>query len=116
MSPPQHRCRSQDNAKAAALEQWLARLVRYHGERILPVDRAVAEEWGRLTAKRVDTLQAVTARVHGLTLATRKEIVPGLSRIGVPHHRASSTSRTLRASSSGVKGFARRTVPESKTP
>ena len=67
--------RHRDTAKAAALEQWLARLLRDHGERILPVDRAVAEEWGRLTATRsasvVDTLQAATARVHGLTLATR---------------------------------------------
>ena len=67
--------RHRDAAKAAALERWLARLLRDHGERILPVDRAVAEEWGRLTATRsasvVDTLQAATARVHGLTLATR---------------------------------------------
>ena len=35
----------------------------------------VAEEWGRLTAIRsvsvIDTLLAATARVHGLTLATR---------------------------------------------
>lgn len=67
--------RRRDGAKAAALEQWLTRLVRDHGERILPVDRAVAEEWGRLSAARsvsvVDTLLAATARVHGLTLATR---------------------------------------------
>lgn len=44
-------------------------------ERLLPVDLAVAEEWGRLTALRTgsvsDTLLAATARVHGLTLATR---------------------------------------------
>ena len=67
--------RHRDGNKIAALEQWLARLVRDHGERILPVDRAVAEEWGRLTAARsvsvVDTLLAATARVHGLTLVTR---------------------------------------------
>jgi predicted nucleic acid-binding protein len=67
--------RQRDPAQAAALEQWLARLVRDHAGRILSVDRAVAEEWGRLTARRsaspVDTLQAATARVHGLTLATR---------------------------------------------
>ena len=67
--------RRRDGAKASALDQWLTRLVRDHGERILPVDRAVAEEWGRLSAARsvsvVDTLLAATARVHGLTLVTR---------------------------------------------
>jgi hypothetical protein len=67
--------RRRDGAKAAALEHWLARLVRDHGERILPVDRQVAEEWGRLTAVRaasvVDGLLAATARVHSLTLVTR---------------------------------------------
>ena len=67
--------RRRNGARAAALDQWLARLVRDHGERILPVDRRVAEEWGRLTAARaasvVDALLAATARVHGLTLVTR---------------------------------------------
>jgi len=67
--------RRRDGARAAALDQWLARLLRDHGERILPVDRQVAEEWGRLTAARaasvVDSLLAATARVHGLTLVTR---------------------------------------------
>ena len=64
-----------DPRRAAALERWLTRLTRDHAERILPVDRAVAEEWGRLSAVRsasvVDGLLAATARVHGLTLATR---------------------------------------------
>lgn len=67
--------RRRDGARAAALDQWLTRLVRDHGERILPVDRPVAEEWGRLTAVRaasvVDVLLAATARVHRLTLVTR---------------------------------------------
>lgn len=67
--------RRRDEARATALDQWLARLLRDHGERILPVDRQVAEEWGRLTAVRaasvVDVLLAATARVHGLTLVTR---------------------------------------------
>ena len=67
--------RRRDVAKAAALEQWLARLVRDHDERILPVDRHVADEWGRLTAVRaasvVDALLAATARVHSLTLVTK---------------------------------------------
>ena len=67
--------RRRDAAKAAVLDHWLARLIRDHGERILPVDLQVAEEWGRLTAARtmslVDALLAATARVHGLTLVTR---------------------------------------------
>ena len=67
--------RRRDAGKAAMLDQWLARLLRDHEERILPVDRAVAEEWGRLAATRaasvVDSLLAATARVHGLTLVTR---------------------------------------------
>jgi len=67
--------RRRDGIRATALDQWLGRLVRDHAERILPVDRAVADEWGRLAAMRtgsvVDSLLAATARVHGLTLVTR---------------------------------------------
>jgi toxin FitB len=67
--------RRHDQRQAASLEHWLRRLVVDHGDRLLPVDLAVAEEWGRLSAIRgssvVDTLLAATARVHGLTLATR---------------------------------------------
>jgi hypothetical protein len=41
----------------------------------LPVDRAVADEWGRMAAKRpvstIDALLAATAKVYGLTLVTR---------------------------------------------
>jgi len=43
----------------------------------LPVDQAVADEWGRLRARRsvpvIDALMAATARVHGLTLVTRNQ-------------------------------------------
>lgn len=78
--------RRRDAGKAAALEAWLRRLVRDHGERILPIDRAVAEEWGRLSATRsgsvIDTLLAATARVHGLTLVTRN--VRDVAWTGVP--------------------------------
>ena len=46
-----------------------------HRERILSVDRTVAEEWGRRNVPNpipaVDGLLAATARVHDLTLATR---------------------------------------------
>jgi len=67
--------RARDARAAQAFERWLARLVSDFGERILPIDRSVAEEWGRMNATRarsaVDSLLAATARVHGLTLVTR---------------------------------------------
>ena len=69
------RLRRRDPPGVGSLERWLADLVRHHAERILAVDPAVATEWGRLTGTRsasvVDVLMAATARVHGLTLATR---------------------------------------------
>jgi toxin FitB len=69
------RLRRRDARQAAALDRWLASLVRGHGDRILGIDLAVAEAWGRLSAMRlaslVDTLLAATAEVHGLTLVTR---------------------------------------------
>ncbi len=69
------RARLKDSNRAAALEQWLSTLSRSFAERVLPVDQAVAEEWGRMGAKRplstVDALLAATAKVHGMVLATR---------------------------------------------
>lgn len=67
--------RRRDQRGAGTLERWLARLLRDHADRIVPVDVRVAEEWGRLSAVRpssvVDVLLAATALVHGLTLVTR---------------------------------------------
>jgi predicted nucleic acid-binding protein len=69
------RARPKESAKARVLEQWLTTLNRSYAERILPIDQAVAEEWGRMSAKRavstVDALLAATAKVHGMTLVTR---------------------------------------------
>ena len=64
------------NAKSArSLDAWLRKLVAAHDERILPVDRRVAEEWGRMNVPNpvpvVDGLMAATAKVHDLILATR---------------------------------------------
>jgi predicted nucleic acid-binding protein len=42
------RARPKEPAKALALEKWLSTLSRSFAERILPVDRAVADEWRRL--------------------------------------------------------------------
>ena len=67
--------RRRDPQKARALEMWLRNLVSGFGDRILPVDAAVAEEWGRIAAIRpvpaIDALLAATARINGLTLVTR---------------------------------------------
>jgi predicted nucleic acid-binding protein len=69
------RIRERDSRQAAALERWIRRVRRDHGDRILPVDIPVAEHWGRLTATRsasvIDTLMAATAQVFGLVLVTR---------------------------------------------
>lgn len=69
------RARQSDPAQARALEKWLTTVVESYAERILPVDQAVADEWGRMAAKRpvstVDALLAATAKAHRMTLATR---------------------------------------------
>lgn len=69
------RIRPKDNVQATAIEKWLLAVDQAFGERILPVDRAVANEWGRLTASRplpvIDGLLAATAKIHRMTLVTR---------------------------------------------
>ena len=69
------RVRPKDNAKANALENWLVAVYGAFAERILPIDRAVANEWGRLNANRplpvIDGLMAATAKIHRMTLVTR---------------------------------------------
>lgn len=67
--------RPRDPGRAAALEGWLAEVVDAFGPRVLGVDAAVAETWGRISALRslpvVDALLAATALVHDLVLVTR---------------------------------------------
>ncbi len=57
------------------LEKWLILAVDRFADRIIPVDRMVAGEWGRLSAEHrpavVGGLIAATALVHGMTVATR---------------------------------------------
>ncbi|HUG63449.1 MAG TPA: type II toxin-antitoxin system VapC family toxin [Methylomirabilota bacterium] len=68
--------RNRDPEKAVALEAWLARVSEAFADRMLPIDAAVADEWGRINAIRplpvIDALLAATAKVNGLTLVTRK--------------------------------------------
>ena len=69
--------RRRDPQKAAALEAWLGEVVAGFADRVLPVDAAVADEWGRMNAIRpvpvIDALLAATAKANGLTLVTRNE-------------------------------------------
>jgi predicted nucleic acid-binding protein len=72
------RVRQRDSAQANAIENWLAAVDTAFGERILPVDRAVANEWGRLNVQRplpvFDGLLAATAKIHHMTLVTRDTV------------------------------------------
>lgn len=75
--------RRRDPQKAAALEAWLGEVIAGFADRVLPVDTAVAEEWGRMSAIRpapvVDALLAATAKANDLTLVTRNTVdVAGL--------------------------------------
>ena len=69
------RARRTDPAQARALEKWLSTLKQSYGERILPIDQMIADEWGSMSAIRplptVDALLAATAKIHRMTLATR---------------------------------------------
>jgi len=69
--------RRRDPRKADALEAWLGDVIAGFGDRVLPVDTAVADEWGRMNAVRpvpvIDALLAATAKANGLTLVTRNE-------------------------------------------
>lgn len=62
------------------LEEWMAQTERYFADRVLSIDRDIAQLWGELTARvaktgRVlhtsDGLIAATALRHGLQLMTR---------------------------------------------
>ncbi|MFS6828176.1 type II toxin-antitoxin system VapC family toxin [Cyanobium sp. ATX 6F1] len=69
------RKRSQDPAFAARLSSWLDGLLQAYGQRILPVDLAIARRWGSLSAKLghggADLMIAATALERRLTVVTR---------------------------------------------
>lgn len=69
------RMRRNDVARARVLDAWLSQVGKSFAGRILAVDDAIADEWGRMNAGRsvpiIDALLAATAKVHHLTLATR---------------------------------------------
>lgn len=64
-----------DEAFAQALLHWLEDLLRFYGDRVLPVTPDIARRWGRFSAALghdgADLLIAATAASHRLTVATR---------------------------------------------
>ena len=79
------RLRRKDPAQADAIEQWLRGLHAGYRDRLIEVDAAVAEEWGRMNAPDplpvIDGLLAASAKIRGWTLVTRN--VADLSSCGV---------------------------------
>lgn len=69
--------RPRDAAKAVALERWLRGVETAFDGRVLGIDNAVSDQWGRMSAVRpvpvIDGLLAATALVNGLTLVTRND-------------------------------------------
>jgi len=69
--------RPRDLGKAKAIERWLENVeAAFHG-RVLGIDNAVSDHWGRMSAIRplpaIDGLLAATALTNGLTLVTRND-------------------------------------------
>ena len=69
------RLASRDKIAADALRAWAEGIRADFSSRIIAVDLAIAETWGRISARRplpvADGLLAATALVHGMTLVTR---------------------------------------------
>ena len=76
------RIERRDPTSAVALRSWLDRTRTRFRDRILDVDAAVADRWGRLgipdPLPDIDGLLAATALVHGMTVVTRnvRDIAP----------------------------------------
>jgi predicted nucleic acid-binding protein len=66
-----------DADRAAALERWLRQIEAAFDGRVLGIDNAVSDQWGRMSAIRsipvIDGLLAATAATNGLTLVTRND-------------------------------------------
>jgi predicted nucleic acid-binding protein len=69
--------RLRDAGRALALERWLGDVEAAFDGRVLGIDNAVSDQWGRMSAIRllpaIDGLLAATALTHGLTLVTRND-------------------------------------------
>lgn len=80
------RLRRRDADRAAEYDHWLLTLGSSYRDRLLGVNEAVSDTWGRLNVPDalpvIDGLMAATAIVHALTLVTRN--VADFRRAGVP--------------------------------
>lgn len=60
-----------------AFERWLREVESAFGGRVLGIDNAISDQWGRMGAIRpvpvIDGLLAATALTNGLTLVTRND-------------------------------------------
>ena len=69
--------RLRDSGKALTLERWLGEVEAAFNGRVLGIDNAVSDQWGRMSAIRpvpaIDGLLAATALTNGLTLVTRND-------------------------------------------
>jgi toxin FitB len=69
--------RHRDAGKAVALERWLREVETAFSGRVLGIDNAESDQWGRMSAIRpvpvIDGLLAATAAVNRLTLVTRND-------------------------------------------
>ena len=69
--------RPRDVDKAVTLERWLHQVEIAFGDRILGIDNAITDQWGRISAIRpipaIDALLAATAMTKGLIFVTRND-------------------------------------------
>ena len=74
-----------DQTQADVYEAWLITVLRDYADRVLPVNAAAAEEWGRMNVPDpisiVDGLMAATAKVRNMTFVTRN--TAAVTRTGV---------------------------------
>ena len=67
--------RRRDQKAAIRLETWLTEVQKDAGDRILPINNEISEQWGRFgvpdPVSVIDGLMAATAMVHGHILVTR---------------------------------------------
>lgn len=70
--------RMRDAAQANGLARWIGDLHVLFANRVIDIDLATAEEWGRMSAVRplpaIDGLMAASAKVHDMTFATRDKV------------------------------------------
>jgi hypothetical protein len=87
------RIRVHDPASARSLHKWLEEISTDFEDRIIPVDSAIADRWGRLGIQQpipvLDGLIAATAVVHNLTVVTRD--TTGFKNTGVRIHNPFAT-------------------------